>query len=227
MSSSSPPCRLRSRREREREARREAIVAAAEEFVVETGYWEMSMEAVAKRAELSKGALYLYFQNKDALCAEIAVRSMRDFIPALRAAADAEPVGIGKIRRMLEVYAGWFDSHPHMFRFAIHWAVPGQHLDPDSESFAEYRRCVGVITQLGIDATRLGQQDGSIRAEVDPFLLNMQLWTSFLGVFMAHLGGDNFRKRVPFPIDMDAIVPFHIQQSLRAIAGPNAELPND
>ena len=125
-------------------------MAAAEEFVVETGYWEMSMDAVAKRAELSKGALYLYFQNKDALCAEIAVRSMRDFIPALRAAADAEPIGIGKIRRMLEVYAGWFDSHPHMFRFAIHWAVPGQHLDPDSESFAEYRRCVGVITQLDV-----------------------------------------------------------------------------
>jgi hypothetical protein len=51
----------------------------------------------------------------------------------------------------------------------------------------------------------------------------MQLWTSLLGVFMAHLGGDDFRQRVPFPIDMDAIVPFHIQQSLRAIAGPNAE----
>jgi len=41
------------------------------------------------------------------------------------------------------------------------------------------------------------------------------------------LGGDNFCKRVPFPIDMDAIVPFHIQQSLRAIAGPNAERTHD
>jgi AcrR family transcriptional regulator len=202
-------------------------VAAAEEFVVETGYWEMSMDAVAKRAQLSKGALYLYFQNKDALCAEIAVRSMRDFIPALQAAADAERTGIHKLRRMQEVYADWFDRQPHMFRFSIQWSMPGQHLDPDSESFAEYRRCVGVITELGIDATRLGQQDGTIRPNVDPYLLNLQLWTSLLGVFMAHLSGENFRKRVPSPVDMDSIVPFHIQQSLRAIAGPNAELPND
>ncbi|MCA9577894.1 MAG: TetR/AcrR family transcriptional regulator [Polyangiales bacterium] len=222
MSSIRPTCKLPSRREREREARREAIVAAAQEFVVETGYWEMSMDAVARRAELSKGALYLYFQNKDALCAEIAVRSMRDFIPFLRAASDAESVGLAKMGSMLNAYAEWFVRHPHMFRFAISWSVPGQNLDPNSESFAEYRRSVGEITKLGLDATRLGQQDGSIRADLDPFLLNLQLWTSLLGVFMAHLGADEFSKRLPFPIDMDAIVPFHIQQSLRAIAGPKA-----
>lgn len=223
MSSITPPCKPLSRRERERQARREAIVAAAEEFVVETGYWEMSMDAVARRAELSKGALYLYFQNKDALCAEIAMRSMRDFIPTLRAASDRETVGLAKIGQMLNAYAEWFDQHPHMFRFAISWNVPGQNLDPNSESFDEYRKSVGEITKLRLDATRVGQEDGSIRADLDPFLLNMQLWTSLLGVFMAHLGGDDFRKRVPFPIDMDAIVPFHIQQSLRAIAGPRAE----
>ena len=134
MSTSPPPsCRRRSRRERERLARREAIVAAAEEFVVETGYWEMSMDAVARRAEVSKGTLYLYFANKDALCAEIAVRNMRSFIPVLQAAAAGQSTGLGKMGALLNASASWFDQQPHMFRFAISWNVPGQNLDPNSQ----------------------------------------------------------------------------------------------
>ncbi len=193
---------------------------------METGYWEMSMDAVARRAEVSKGTLYLYFANKDALCAEIAVRNMRSFIPVLQAAAAGQSTGLGKMGALLNAYASWFDQQPHMFRFAISWNVPGQNLDPNSESFDEYRKTVAEITALGIAATRLGQSDGTIRADLDPYLASMQVWTSLLGVFMAHLGGDDFRQRVPFPVDMDAIVPFHIEQCLRSMAGPKAELSN-
>lgn len=214
-----------SRRERERAARRETILAAAEALVQETGYWEMSMGDVARRAELSKGALYHYFENKDALCAAIAARSMSELLPRLEAASSSERTGLGQIRRLLEAYAEWFDGQPAMFRFAISWNVPGQSLDPNTDSFAEYREKVGEVTALGIDAVRRGQQDGSIRPELDPHLLNIQMWTSLLGVFMAHVAGDDFTARLPFAIDLDHLVPLHIAQSMRAIAGPNAELP--
>ena len=61
-----------ARRERERTARREAILDAAEELVVSDGYHGLRMDAVAEAVELSKGTLYLYFANKDALCAAVA-----------------------------------------------------------------------------------------------------------------------------------------------------------
>jgi AcrR family transcriptional regulator len=61
-----------ARRERERIARREAILDAAQELVAMQGYHGMRMDSVAEAAELSKGTLYLYFENKDALCAAVA-----------------------------------------------------------------------------------------------------------------------------------------------------------
>ena len=56
-----------ARRERERTARREAILDAAQELIASEGYYGVRMDAVTDAAELSKGTLYLYFENKDCL----------------------------------------------------------------------------------------------------------------------------------------------------------------
>ncbi|MCB9599525.1 MAG: helix-turn-helix transcriptional regulator [Sandaracinus sp.] len=58
-----------ARRQREKEARREAILEAAEARLREVGPRTLTMDEVAHLAELSKGALYLYFPSKDALLA--------------------------------------------------------------------------------------------------------------------------------------------------------------
>ncbi len=55
----------RSRRERERNARRETILAAACEAFSSLGFAGSTMEEVALRAEISKPTLYGYFRTKD------------------------------------------------------------------------------------------------------------------------------------------------------------------
>ena len=55
------------RRQREREQRRQQILRSARDIILEQGYDQTSMQEIADHAELSKGTLYLYFDNKDAL----------------------------------------------------------------------------------------------------------------------------------------------------------------
>src|SRR5215467_14461550 len=55
----------RNRRERERYARREAILAAACEAFSPLGFAGSTMEEVALRAEITKPTLYGYFRTKD------------------------------------------------------------------------------------------------------------------------------------------------------------------
>jgi AcrR family transcriptional regulator len=50
-----------------RERRREAILAAAFEEFAANGYAGARMEDVARRAEIAKGTIYLYFKTKDLL----------------------------------------------------------------------------------------------------------------------------------------------------------------
>ena len=55
------------RRKRRKEARPSELLEAALELFVEKGFAATRLEDVASRAGVSKGTLYLYFENKDAL----------------------------------------------------------------------------------------------------------------------------------------------------------------
>lgn len=59
--------RKRPRWHRRKEARPGEIVAAALEVFVERGYAAAKLEDVARRAGVTKGTVYLYFDSKDAL----------------------------------------------------------------------------------------------------------------------------------------------------------------
>ena len=58
---------VKPRWERRKEARPAELIAAALELFVEKGYAGTRLEDVAARAGVSKGTLYLYFQNKEDL----------------------------------------------------------------------------------------------------------------------------------------------------------------
>ena len=65
----------RARSEEERQAKLEAILAAALEVFVEKGFADARLDEVAARAGVAKGTIYLYFADKQTLFQELA-RSM-------------------------------------------------------------------------------------------------------------------------------------------------------
>lgn len=59
--------RSAQRRQREREHRYQTILAAAEKLFATEGYHKSSMEQIANASEVSVGAVYFYFKNKEDL----------------------------------------------------------------------------------------------------------------------------------------------------------------
>jgi AcrR family transcriptional regulator len=59
------------RRQREREHRYQTILAAAEKLFAKEGYHKSSMEQIANASEVSVGAVYFYFKNKDDLIIQL------------------------------------------------------------------------------------------------------------------------------------------------------------
>lgn len=58
---------IKPRWERRKDARPQELLAAALDLFVERGYASTRLEDVARRAGVSKGTLYLYFENKEEL----------------------------------------------------------------------------------------------------------------------------------------------------------------
>ena len=211
-----------ARRERERTARREAILDAAQELVAARGYHGMRMDSVAEAVELSKGTLYLYFENKDALCAAVATRLLDTLIPFMESALENTSTGLDAVHKLFQKYSDFTQENPHHFRFALAWLSEGERMDDSTEAFQIYRGRVGDMLSLVVASLKRGQADGSIRADVDPLPQALQLWTSFLGVVMVGLNREAMAQRVPVPMDFEQLVPLHLDAMVRALSSEGA-----
>lgn len=62
---------LHERRRREKEHRRSAILNAARKLFFEKGFKYVTVDDIAKKSELSKGSIYLYFKSKEEIYTHI------------------------------------------------------------------------------------------------------------------------------------------------------------
>jgi AcrR family transcriptional regulator len=76
------------RRELERARRKQEILHAARAVFAQDGYNRATVDAVARRAELGKGTIYLYFDTKEAILAELTLQALGELGEQLQAAVD-------------------------------------------------------------------------------------------------------------------------------------------
>lgn len=99
-----------------KEVRVESIIHAALEEFLEKGYDGASMEAVAKRAGVSKGGLYHHFANKDALLLE-ANKILSEPVVELAVNALANSDKVKGIKNYVRAYLKYWAARPNELRF--------------------------------------------------------------------------------------------------------------
>jgi AcrR family transcriptional regulator len=62
------------RRERERQARKGAVLEAARHLLLEKGFRGTTTKEVARRCELSEATIFFYFKNKDEILLSLLLR---------------------------------------------------------------------------------------------------------------------------------------------------------
>jgi AcrR family transcriptional regulator len=104
------------RRDREKQERRTAIVAAAERVIIARGFAEASMDGIAREAGLAAGTVYLYFPNKEALFQELLGSRIRGLNEAVsvetgvpRPFAQALPAVVQAMFRHFEEHRAFFE----------------------------------------------------------------------------------------------------------------------
>ena len=70
---------LEDRRKREKDQRRSAILNAARKLFFEKGFRYVTVENIARKAELSKGSIYLYFRSKEEIYTQILLNDIDKF----------------------------------------------------------------------------------------------------------------------------------------------------
>jgi AcrR family transcriptional regulator len=108
-----------TRKEREQQARRDAILDAAEVVIAAKGYHQASMREIAARAEFATGSLYAFFDNKEALYFGVLERKAEHYLAATRAEVDREADPVEKLHRLVASALGFFENNEDFFKIMV------------------------------------------------------------------------------------------------------------
>lgn len=202
---------------RRKDARPQEIVAAALAIFGEKGFAGAKLDDIAARAGVSKGALYLYFPNKEALFRAVVTEAMAPNIVA--------------VRQMAEAYEGSFaDLAPLLLERFVQIATASplpkvaRMVIGESQNFPDLARvwhddvvsqAIGLLSEVIARAQARGElAPGRPRfyamSLIGPMLMGL-LWRETFGPIGAE------------PIDLSALARQHAATVLHGmVAGPHA-----
>jgi AcrR family transcriptional regulator len=156
------------RREREKEQRRAVIIMAAEELFFTKGISNTTMDDIADKVELSKGAVYLYFKSKEELFVAIVQRGLAILHGFFTAAAQRQGNGLERLRGIGDEFYRFHLEYPNYFSAIFYHEFHAAIHDGEESIASELLKDGEEMMDLTAQVIREGIADGSIRAGVDP-----------------------------------------------------------
>lgn len=175
---------LKTRREREKQARYEAILDAAELVFSEKGYERTAMDDIARTAGLSRALLYVYFKDKAAIQRGIMLRAGEGLAHRFEQARQTAETGLAQIAAMGEAYYHFYLDEPDYFSALTKASTAMAEAD---EHQAEAMLCSkSELMELMTGAIRLGLEDGTMSREriSDPVQTALYLRGALHGVIL-------------------------------------------
>jgi len=163
---------------------REEILDAARQVLLSRGLAGLTLEAVANELDLTKAALYYYFNSKEALVAELIYLSLESHAEAVGAAVASADSGPAAIEALIRTAAKHYGTRKDELRLA--YLVPqvgtaaatrfGPEMLARIRPFNE--RMYGAVAQK----IRQDQQAGGVAQGIDGRRLAFLAHTSVLGM---------------------------------------------
>jgi AcrR family transcriptional regulator len=101
-----------SLKERQRRERESLILQAAEEVLMEKGYYEASIDEIAARVGIAKGTVYLHFPSKEDLVLAIFQRDMQRILQSIDAVIASGLTARARLETVQQfMFEGMFHKH--------------------------------------------------------------------------------------------------------------------
>jgi AcrR family transcriptional regulator len=205
-----------TRREERRAQTVQEIKSLAMEQIRQGGPDAVSLSGIVREMSMSPAAVYRYFENRDALLADLVVDAYDDFADSLAAVAPAGEDAAARLTSVLDGIRSWALDHPNPYRLIFQTSIgSGQDLAPERTVSAASRSMAVLVAALAEASTAESPASGAsvslaaaaesqtlheaIRAwgersglsDIPSPILHLALisWTRLHGVISLELGG--------------------------------------
>jgi AcrR family transcriptional regulator len=115
------------RRKREKNVRKGIILKSARRLFFEKGFKSVTVESIAKKAELSKGAVYLHFKSKDEIYTQILLEDIDKFHKRVSGLFGNGSSASAILFRLSDIYVDFFLKDKELFRILMTFMLNANH----------------------------------------------------------------------------------------------------
>ncbi|MBI5459482.1 TetR/AcrR family transcriptional regulator [Methanobacterium sp.] len=125
------------RNARKKEKRRNKIINAAETLFFSKGYENVSLDEIARKVDLGRSTLYLYFENKEELFFAIVLRGTVILYSLIKEETQKAKTGVEKLAAFRKAYYEFAKTYPDYLKI-YNYLLSGR-FDLSSLNNAEYK----------------------------------------------------------------------------------------
>ena len=166
------------RRERERQARKETVLDAARQLLLEKGFRGTTTKEIAQLCELSEATLFFYFNNKDEILLSLLFESIEFWSQGLRRLATSKLSAEKRLDQIWRFHEKVNAEHPEYYVISAYLAQPNA-LQGVSPEIKEEITCLS-----GENFQRLADLLETVTGKEDGRHLADTLWATFLGLMI-------------------------------------------
>ena len=183
------------KRKKEKESKRNNILKAARKLFFDKGFKAVTVDSIAAKAGVSKGSIYLYFDSKEEIYAQVLIADNIEHHKDLLYLSSKEAPAEELLREYSERYVNNFLHDNELFRILMTFMLQTEQMNLTPQQNAELIRTtndnikfVSGILQKGIDA-------GDFLPTIDVRQTQNAIWGMLNGIISLFLFMGNPAKR--------------------------------
>lgn len=178
---------LEERRKRERENRKNAILKAARKLFFEKGFRQVTVENIARKAEFSKGSIYLYFSSKEEIYSQILLNDIDKLHDRVADILQGPSSAYEALIRVAEIYVDFFLNDRELFRILMNFMLHNNDMnlpeDINNHIIKTTNRTISIIEQV----FKYGIEKGEFPPDINLRMNRNAIWGLLNGIISLHL----------------------------------------
>jgi AcrR family transcriptional regulator len=196
---------LKERREREKNERRKQILDSARLLLFQKGLNAISINQIAKQAEIGVGTIYFYYKSKEELFAELQAEGLELLYSKMMKACEKEPESSEKLRNAAHVFFRFSKDNKDYFDIISYFlAAPEQIFSPGLKDHVD--RYGNKVISFVENILKEGVDSGVFK-NIDPRRCSIVFWANLYGLIHFRklkntiLKGDTFNNIFDYSVD--------------------------
>jgi AcrR family transcriptional regulator len=150
---------LLERRGKEKDSRKKLILKSARTLFFKKGFNNVTVDEIAKSSELGKGSIYLYFNSKEEIYAQILLNDIEDFNQQVYVLLNKKKIAADLLVEFSNIYVDFFFNDGELFRILMTYMLQPAKMNLteklNSQILTANARSIdviGKILQLGVSS---------------------------------------------------------------------------